>query len=334
MRSGANVSPVAVSDMGIRKNYRNLTAVERDHFVNALLQVKANGIIDHFAAIHEMHFFMGIHVSSHFLPWHREMILRFERELQKVHPDVTIPYWNSTVNTSPSDPLWDNSFLGQFDSAWGLARALGSDTLPTPQEVHTTLRVGTYDPFWRDLEGDIHNPPHRWVEGIMGDVASPGDPVFYLHHAWIDLLWSQWQLAHHGAPFMASGAGVGLNDPMMEWPDRTPADVLDHHALGYSYDIEYPIVHFVTAQNISGTSPCTTYVDHPLTNANPNTILFVTHNWNPLGMPSDQGQSNNHPIGVWYAQGRQQWGIFNEDEAAMTEGVAFNVSVYANLLGP
>jgi hypothetical protein len=24
----------------------------------------------------------------------------------------------------------------------------------------------------------------------------------------------------------------------MEWPDRTPADVLDHHALGYSYDTE------------------------------------------------------------------------------------------------
>jgi hypothetical protein len=24
----------------------------------------------------------------------------------------------------------------------------------------------------------------------------------------------------------------------MEWPDRTPANVLDHHALNYSYDIE------------------------------------------------------------------------------------------------
>ena len=27
---------------------------------------------------------------------------------------------------------------------------------------------------------------------------------------------------------------------MMEWPDRTPADVLDHHTLGYTYDIEVP----------------------------------------------------------------------------------------------
>ena len=86
-------------------------------------------------------------------------------------------------------------------------------------------------------------------------------------------------------------------------------------------------VHFVTAENISDKFPCTTYINHPLTNGNPNAILSATHNWNPLGMPSAQGQPNNHPIGVWYAQGRQQWGIFNEDEAAMVEGVAFNVSV-------
>lgn len=93
--------------------------------------------------------------------------------------------------------------------------------------------------------------------------------------------------------------------------------------------IEYPYVHFVTVGNISDTFPCTTYVDHELANANPNAMLFVTHNWNPLGIPSDQGQSNNHPIGVWYDEGAQRWAIFNEDEEAMSEGRAFNVSVHA-----
>ncbi len=94
--------------------------------------------------------------------------------------------------------------------------------------------------------------------------------------------------------------------------------------------VEYPFVHFVAAENISDAFPCTTYVDHPLSNGNPNAILFVTHNWNPLGTSSDDGQFNNHPIGVWYDDGpRQQWAIFNEDEAAIDEGVAFNVDVYA-----
>ena len=72
----------------------------------------------------------------------------------------------------------------------------------------------------------------------MADIDSPHDPVFYLHHCWIDKLWAMWQIAHPGAPFVSSGQGFGLNDPLMEWPNRTPASVIDHHALGYSYDSE------------------------------------------------------------------------------------------------
>lgn len=226
--------------MGVRKNYRNLTKVERARFVQALFYLKENGVIDEFARIHDKHFSMGIHRSSHFLPWHREMLLRFERELQKFCSDITIPYWDSTVDRSPSDQLWEDKFLGQFNTIWGLRRALGSDTLPTAQQVDANKRRGTYDLFWPELESDIHNPPHRWVGGIMASAASPADPVFYLHHCWIDMLWVQWQLAPEtsGAPFVSSGAGLGLNDPLMEWADRTPASVLDHRALGYTYDIE------------------------------------------------------------------------------------------------
>jgi tyrosinase len=226
--------------MGLRKNYRSLTDVERDRFVGALKQVKSTGFVDQFAQMHARHFLMGIHQSSHFLPWHREMLLRFERELQKHDYNITIPYWDSSVDRSTNDPLWNNNFLGQFNSAWNLRRVLGLDTLPTTQQVDTNQERGTYDAFWPELEVDIHNPPHRWVEGVMGSFASPGDPVFYLHHCWIDMLWAWWQRAHPEAPFVSSGAGAGLNDPLMEWPDRTPAAVLDHHALGYCYDIVGP----------------------------------------------------------------------------------------------
>jgi tyrosinase len=226
--------------MGIRKNYGSLTNVERQRFVQALHHVKPTGVVDQFAQIHGTHFFHGIHVSSHFLPWHREMLLRFESALQQFHSDVTIPYWDSTVDRSPSDPLWDNGFLGQFNSAWSLNRALGAGgrPLPTQQQVEVNQGRDNYNAFWRELENPIHNMPHNWVAGVMATTTSPGDPIFYLHHCWIDMLWARWQREHPAAPFVASGAGVGLNDPLMEWADRTPADVLDHRALGYTYDTE------------------------------------------------------------------------------------------------
>ena len=227
--------------MGVRKTYRNLTITERQNFVDALYELKRVGFIDRFAQIHAMHFNMGIHRSSHFLPWHREMILRFERRLQQEDSTITIPYWASAVRRSTTDPLWANDFLGQFNSAWNLGRALGpkpGGILPSQQLVLANRGRSTYNVFWPELERDIHNPPHVWVEGVMGSAASPGDPVFYLHHCWIDMLWVRWQIAHPQAPFVSSGPGVGLNDPLMEWPNRTPAMVLDHHALGYTYDIE------------------------------------------------------------------------------------------------
>ena len=222
--------------MGVRKNHRDLTPAERERFVRALRLVKSSGLIDEFARMHATHFRHGIHRSSHFLPWHRELLLRFERALQAHDPAIAIPYWDSTADQSASDPLWQEAFLGQFDREWRLRRALGSDTLPARAQVETNRARGTYDAFWPELESVIHNPPHNWVGGVMASAASPGDPVFYLHHCWIDGLWVRWQHDHPAAPFVASGRGLGLNDPLMEWPDRTPAQVLDYQSLGYSYD--------------------------------------------------------------------------------------------------
>jgi hypothetical protein len=218
-----------------RKNYRDLTFSERDRFVQALYHVKSTGVVDQFANDHDTYFHQAHH-SSHFLPWHREFLRRFEEALRTYHTDVSIPYWNSTVDQATNDPLWDNNFLGQFDAAWSLNRALGSDTLPPAGNVTTALGHGTFDALWPYVEGNaLHNPPHRWVAGVMTTAASPHDPVFYLHHCWIDLIWAQWQLLHPGAAFVESEPGRGLNDAMAPW-STTPADVLNHRTFNlYHY---------------------------------------------------------------------------------------------------
>jgi tyrosinase len=221
-----------------RKDHRALTQDEKTRLVTALRTLKSNGTIGRFASLHEHHFRMNIHLSPHFLPWHREMLLRFEQELQKVDRKVTIPYWDSTNDRSESGALWDNGFIGRFDTDWGLHRLLGGRAMASQNTVDSIQGRSTYASYWKDLEEHVHNPPHSWVGGVMATTASPGDPVFYLHHAWIDLLWVRWQSAHPGAAFDDSVRGAGLDDPLMEWPQHKARDVMDHHALGYVYDTE------------------------------------------------------------------------------------------------
>ena len=88
---------------------------------------------------------------------------------------------------------------------------------------------------------------------------------------------------------------------------------------GAAFDSAF--VHRATPENISANS---TYLDNPLTNDNPNVILYVTQNFNPEG---EGGTYNDHPIGVWYDPDRQRWAIFNQDRGPMPNGAVFNVAV-------
>ncbi len=127
--------------------------------------------------------------------------------------------------------------------------------LPTAAQVTSALGVTPYDnppwsissqPSFRNRieggygAGQIHDRVHAWVGGNMNSMASPNDPVFWLHHSNIDRLWAQWQRQHAPLgylPVVGGPAGQNLNDPMRPWLGATtPASVLDHLALGYRYD--------------------------------------------------------------------------------------------------
>lgn len=135
-----------------------------------------------------------------------------------------------------------------------LRRTLGAGgrPLPTKAEVDSVLAMSTYDaPPWNSasdgfrnhLEGwrgvNLHNRVHVWVGGHMATGASPNDPVFWLHHAYVDKLWTQWQARHPDSPYLpASGTRdvVDLHEPMRPWGNVTPADMLDHTP-HYTYDV-------------------------------------------------------------------------------------------------
>lgn len=281
--------------MGIRKNQSSLTASEKAAFVAAVKALKASGVYDTFVAQHRAAFMASPNDPAHggpaFLPWHREYLRRFELALEQIDPNVSIPYWDWTVDRTAGASLWASDFMGgngtgasrrvttgpfafstgewtltvrdPGDTTTFLARAFGAmGSLPTQQGVSGALNVVPYDSapwnsnsstntsFRNRLEVVIHNPGHMWVGGSMMAMSSPNDPVFWLHHCNIDRLWAEWQRENPAAIYLPpSGtpnvvAGHGRDDPMPPWDNEasppTPRSVLDHRALGYTYDNEQP----------------------------------------------------------------------------------------------
>jgi tyrosinase len=137
-----------------------------------------------------------------------------------------------------------------------LGRPRDPVALPTKSEVAAALDDPVYDaPPWdststtglRDrMEGwsaggsdrrRLHNKVHRWVGGLTMGATAPNDPVFWLHHAYMDLLWTRWQKAHPSSGYLPRkklaesdpqyGRVFAADDPMPPW-DVKPSALLDH----------------------------------------------------------------------------------------------------------
>ena len=90
--------------------------------------------------------------------------------------------------------------------------------LPTSAQVRNALTVPTYDSsnwdstdatnsntsFRKTFEG-LHGNIHIWVGGSMFPMTSPNDPIFFLHHCYVDRVWDRWQIPH-GFDYPADGA--------------------------------------------------------------------------------------------------------------------------------
>jgi tyrosinase len=180
------------------------------------------------------------------------------------------PLWHSDfmggTGRGPEDHVADGPFAydggkwritveseGVHDPA--LRRTIGrSERLPTKRAAKAALASVPYDTApWDDgmppkersgfrpqLEYNVHNPVHGWVGGTMELATSPNDPVFFLHHANVDRLWAVWRHEHPGeTPYLPTQAGTRFDqDQSMPVFDTKPEAVLDHHALGYRYDVE------------------------------------------------------------------------------------------------
>jgi len=179
----------------------------------------------------------------------------------KREPGATSPYphpfdpdnWDITVKDGGEPDYLQRSFGTWFDAPE--LPENNSAVTGTSWSYRNAIDNIGYESH-RGGSESIHNLVHRWCNGNMLTASSPNDPVFFLHHAAIDRMWSLWQ--GRNAPPVAdryvntSGAiGHVETQPMVfgmgtpPWAGSiTPADVIDGHAMhggdGVWYDSDLP----------------------------------------------------------------------------------------------
>ncbi|MET8246330.1 tyrosinase family protein [Streptomyces sp. NPDC005202] len=146
------------------------------------------------------------------------------RDLGRSQDPIALPT-SKDLKAALADPVYDTApwnstsakgFRNKVEG-WGPGRAPGS---------------------WRN-----HNRVHRWVGGHMVGGASVNDPVFWLHHAFVDLLWSRWRQRQGSARYLPEkppapgdaqhGRVVARHERMPPW-DVTPDELEDHSGI-YRY---------------------------------------------------------------------------------------------------
>lgn len=147
---------------------------------------------------------------------------RLEVAMRWEDPNVFLPYWDSSLDKALPNPcdsvFFSDTFMGPGNgkvtkgsfSTWKTARSFdGSNDLSLAREcgmsgdlidpsdidyamTKNTLKELCYcnDPALESAHGMVH----VFVGGHMSAIPlSPNDPIFFMHHCFIDYIWEQWR---------------------------------------------------------------------------------------------------------------------------------------------
>jgi hypothetical protein len=263
-----------------RQEVRALTDDQWSHYIAAIKQLQARSTPEAAAAYDRLAFLHHqytnvVHNAAAFLPWHRLFLRTFEYELQQIDPSVAVPFWDWTQESQrlAAAPFWTGARLGGDGGRdgvvrtgrfagwvprygrgglrssgphgllrdWRVPRNLGAG-YAAPRIDAQLRRATTYDQFRQAIEGGSHNLVHALIGGDMNDTSfSPDDPVFWMHHAFIDELWARWQASAPGHATAYGGLRPDLHRATLD--DRLPGfgdvrvrDVMSLSATCTTYD--------------------------------------------------------------------------------------------------
>lgn len=171
--------------------------------INAIRKMKANtnpndpSSWTYWVNIHQARCPHGI---AYFHGWHRGFLYHFERQLRTVSGDrgLVLPYWDyykdpnlpaEFTNPASNNPLYVQRMNTNVKPALSMAPF-------APWLVN--FERGQSDAYEPSVESAPHNTLHNIVGGVMADMQSPIDPIFWLHHGNVDRLWVAWVAAGGG----------------------------------------------------------------------------------------------------------------------------------------
>jgi tyrosinase len=193
--------------------------------------------------------------AVHFLSWHRAFLFFFEgvlKEAAREAGDTTefqLPYWDWYAQpvvprsfTRTTDPF------GKPNSLWHSRERtdLSQDTLDRSSFSFNSMlpAAGTRRDrtFSYVFEQDPHGAVHGLIGGDMGFVPrSARDPIFWLHHANIDRLWTAWMKGGSRtlpAPNSPWAQQSWKFDVAGDWTQQAGPLVDSQTSLHYRYDDE------------------------------------------------------------------------------------------------
>jgi hypothetical protein len=240
---------------GTRRDIDTLSEAEVSDYVHALDVLRKRSAedpddvtgYDFQAALHNDRFVGPCeHGNDRFFPWHRAHLHYFELLLQAADPprtaNVTIPYWDWI------HPQEGRKFPAAFDLPGLFSDGRNLDTqVGLPPD---TLEIVTREPSWTQfggypdndpngnfgrLERGPHNHMHgTFIDGLMGDPETAAeDAIYFSFHAFIDLLWFEWQRRNDMPP--VTSAEVELRG-FADQPKHLLGDFADPGALELDYE--------------------------------------------------------------------------------------------------
>lgn len=232
----------------LRKSANAMTPDDWQRFRSAWNKINDQGLIAAYTRVHTQTFQQ--HGSNKFLPWHRELLARFENDLHSADHCVFFPYWDvvalpsfpagiATTDNPVFPPAVRNITAG---TSTPVTRSIGAGgNLPNAGMLSFVTAATTYTTFNQRLE-QWHNAVHVYVGGDMAFISrAPNDPAFWLHHSNIDKIWHDWQQTHTAEPAAAvitdtiNPLQFGENDSKLYASQANIAQVATGGGAGYRY---------------------------------------------------------------------------------------------------